>query len=229
MRAARGPGSPVSALIVFDLDGTLVDSLGDLTDSANELLVRHGARPLDDDAVAGMIGDGVASLVRRVLAARAIEAQPIDAVDEFLAIYDRRLLDRTRPYEGIPEALDALRRRAALAVLTNKPAAATGRILEGLGLRPSFQWVIGGDSRHGRKPGPGGLQAIMGAAGSGPDTTVLVGDSAVDVETARAAATRVCIARYGFGFRTRPPEALRGDELFIDSPDDLPRVLGVVG
>ena len=213
-------------LIVFDLDGTLVDSLGDLTDSANELLVRHGAPPLDDGAVAGMIGDGVARLVRRVLAARGVESPPRDAVDEFLAIYDRRLLDRTRPYEGIPEALEELRRRAALAVLTNKPAAATERILDGLGLRPSFQWVIGGDSPHGRKPSAGGLRAIMSAAGSRPHATVLVGDSAVDVETARAAATRVCIARYGFGFRTRPPETLRGDELFVDSPDDLPRVLG---
>ena len=213
-------------LIVFDLDGTLIDSLGDLTDSASELLVRHGAPPLSDAEVAGMIGEGVGKLVRRVLAARSLDLEPRQAVGEFLSIYDRRLLDRTRPYDGIPEALDALGRSAALAVLTNKPAAAAERILDGLQLRAPFRWVIGGDGPHGRKPGPGGLHAIMRAAGCAAAETVLVGDSAIDVETARAAGTRVCIARYGFGFRTRPPETLRGDELFVDRPGDLPAVLG---
>jgi len=213
-------------LIVFDLDGTLVDSLGDLTDSANELLARHGARPLDDAEVAGMIGEGVGRLVRRVLAVRRVELEPRQAVDEFLAIYDGRLLDRTRPYDGIPEALAALGHGAPLAVLTNKPAAAAERILDGLRLRACFQWVMGGDGPNGRKPEPHGLLAIMRAAGRGAEETVLVGDSAVDVDTARAAGTRVCIARYGFGFHTRPPETLRGDELFVDRPDELPAVLG---
>lgn len=213
-------------LIVFDLDGTLIDSLGDLTESANDLLVRRGARPLDEAEVAAMIGDGVGRLVRRVLAARRIDVEPREAVGEFLAIYDRRLLEKTRPYDGIPEALDALRGGAALAVLTNKPAGATERILTGLGLRDRFSWIVGGDGPYGRKPSPDGLRAIMAAAGRAPGATVLVGDSAVDVETARAAGTRVCIARYGFGFRTRPPESLRGDELFVDRPEQLPGVLG---
>jgi phosphoglycolate phosphatase len=213
-------------LIVFDLDGTLIDSLGDLTDSANELLARHGARPLADGEVAGMIGDGVGRLVRRVLEARRIDREPRRAVDEFLDIYDRRLLDRTRAYDGIPEALEALRTTARLGVLTNKPGAAAERILQALGLRPPFDWVIGGDGPYGRKPRPDGLQAMMRAAACEPDATVLVGDSAIDVETARAAGARVCLARYGFGFPTRPPETLRGDELFVDRPQDLPAVLG---
>lgn len=212
-------------LIVFDLDGTLVDSLGDLAGSANELLVQHGSRPLGDEDIAGMVGDGVATLVRRVLEARGLDLEPRAAVDEFLAIYDRRLLERTRPYQGIPEALEQLGKKAALAVLTNKHTAAAERILEGLGLRNAFQWVIGGDSPHGRKPAPGGLLAIVNAAGCTPEETVVVGDSAVDVETARAAGTPVCIARYGFGFRTRPPAELRGDELFVDRPEELPSVL----
>ena len=208
-------------LIVFDLDGTLVDSRRDLTDASNDLLAAHGAAPLDEESVGTMVGEGVATLVRRVLAARRLTVPADQALRQFLEIYDRRLLNHTRPYPGIPESLAYLGRHGSLAVLTNKPLAATERILHALGLRERFQWVVGGDGPHGRKPHPEGLRAIMRLAREASDQTVLVGDSRVDLETARNAGSRICLARYGFGFCNCPPEAIRGDELFVDRPDEL--------
>ena len=123
-------------LFVFDLDGTLVDSLRDLASSANALLAQCGARPLAEDEVAAMVGEGAATLVARAFAAVAL-TPPADALARFLAIYDTRLLDHTRAYDGMPAVLEALGARASLAVLTNKPRAATVRILNGLQPRRS--------------------------------------------------------------------------------------------
>jgi phosphoglycolate phosphatase len=212
-------------LLVFDLDGTLVDSSRDLADSANALLVSYGAVPLDAPSVIRMVGEGAAVLVARLMAARGVQADPAEALARFLAIYDERLLAHTRPYDGIPEALLELRRWARLAVLTNKPGAATARILDGLGLRPAFEWVIGGDTPIGRKPDPAGLLLLVREAGGEASSTALIGDSLVDLRTAQNAGTRVCLTRYGFGFTSCTPDAFRGDELFVDAPSDLPRVL----
>lgn len=212
-------------LIAFDLDGTLVDSLRDLTDAANDLLARYGAPPLDEWTVGGMVGEGAGVLVRRVLAARALTPPEGEALAAFLAVYDDRLVRHTRPYDGIPEALQQLGRSAVLAVLTNKPSEASERILTALDLRRHFERVIGGDTPLGRKPQPQGLVALMKWAGVPADRSVLVGDSAVDVQTARNAGTRMCVARYGFGFRNCPPELLNSDDLLVDSPKDLTAVL----
>jgi phosphoglycolate phosphatase len=144
-------------------------------------------------------------------------------------LYDRRLVNHTRPYDGIPEALVQLRQHGSLAVLTNKPLAATERILEALALRDHFQCVVGGDGPHGRKPEPAGLRAIMTSARETRDQTVLVGDSLIDLETARNAGTRICLTRYGFGFCNCPPSALRGDELFVDRPEELVTRLAPLG
>jgi phosphoglycolate phosphatase len=119
--------------------------------------------------------------------------------------------------------LDALRPRRALAVLTNKPQRPTERILEGLGIASCFTHVVGGDSAHGRKPDPAGLKHLMSITGVKADDTMMVGDSAIDLRTARAAGTRVCLARYGFGFATAARE-LTGDELIAESPADVVRV-----
>jgi phosphoglycolate phosphatase len=212
-------------LLVFDLDGTLVDSSRDLADSANALLASYGAAPLDESSVIRMVGEGAAVLVARLITARGIEADPAQALARFLGFYDERLLAHTRPYAGIPEALDDLRRWARLAVLTNKPAAATARILDGLGLRPAFEWVIGGDAAVGRKPDPAGLRWLVGQAGADADPTVMIGDSVVDLRTAQHAGTYVCLTRYGFGFASCPPDVFRGDELFVDAASELPAVL----
>jgi phosphoglycolate phosphatase len=213
-------------LIVCDLDGTLVDSGRDLAASGNALLASYGAPPLEDTAVVGMVGEGAATLVARLLTARRVAAEPAEALARFLTLYDARLLDHTRPYPGIREALTTLASMAVrLAVLTNKPAGATERILAGLELRRFFEWVVGGDTPHGRKPAPAGLRWLMAAAGASPAATLMVGDSAIDLETARNAGTHVCLARYGFGFAGCRPETFAGTELFVDAPDEIPRIV----
>ncbi len=214
------------SLIVFDLDGTLVDSSRDIAESANRLLVAYGARPLDQHAIGRMVGDGAPTLVARVFAAAGVP-QPPDALDRFLTIYDGRLLTHTRPYAGIPDVLAELETRASLAVLTNKPIDATRRILEGLDLARYFpaEAVIGGDGRFPRKPDPAGLKHLAARVGASAEDTVLVGDSAIDWHTARNAATRICLARYGFGFEGVPIGELGPEAWVVDEPAELVRRL----
>ena len=159
-------------LIVFDLDGTLVDSREDIADSANATLVSYGAPPLSEDAIGRMVGDGAPTLIARAFAAAASRA-PADALDRFLSIYDARLLNHTRPYAGIPELLAELASRSTLAVLTNKPLAAARRILAGLDLSRHFEpdRVVGGDGPFPRKPDPRGLAHLMALAGAKADAT----------------------------------------------------------
>jgi phosphoglycolate phosphatase len=208
------------ALFVFDLDGTLVDSLRDITDSANALLISCGVAPIAEEEIGRMVGDGAASLIARAFKASGT-VRPPDALERYLALYDERLLNHTRPYDGMPEVLEALGRRAALAVLTNKPIASTRRILDGLDLARHFQpdAVLGGDGPFPRKPDPAAL--IHLAAGATAASTLMVGDSDVDWRTARAAGTRVCLARYGFGFRSVPLRELAPDDLLIAAPSEL--------
>jgi len=207
------------SLYVFDLDGTLVDSRRDLAESANELLRVSGAWPLPEEDIGRMVGDGAAVLVARMFAASGI-AQPPDALARFLAIYDGRLLNHTRPYSGIRETLDRLIERAPLAVLTNKPIAATRRILAGLQLNGYFDasFVIGGDGPFPRKPDPSALRHLAAIAATTVASTLLIGDSLIDWRTARQAGTAICLARYGFGFGGIPRDALSPDDCIVDDP-----------
>ena len=209
-------------LVVFDLDGTLVDSRRDLADSANDTLVACGGSPLSEETIGGMVGDGAPILVARAFAAAGVE-KPDDALDRFLSAYNRRLLNHTRPYPGIPRVLDQLESRVALGVLTNKPIDPTRRILEGLDLARHFvpERVIGGDGPFPRKPDPSGLRHLMDDLGVVGQATVLVGDSMNDWKTARSAAVQVCLARYGFGWESVPTEQLGADAWFVDSPEQL--------
>jgi phosphoglycolate phosphatase len=135
-----------------------------------------------------------------------------------------RLLNHTVPYDGIPAAVRAASRDARLAVLTNKPAHATDRILEGLRLRTLFDDVIAGDGEWPRKPDPSSLQELMARAGATAQRTLVVGDSAIDHETARRADARCCLATYGFGYVTFPAERLTGSEWIVRTPAELLRV-----
>ena len=211
-------------LIAFDLDGTLIDSCRDLAESANELVTELGGAPLEEDAVAGMVGGGAALLVRRALDASGLEHPPT-AVTRFLEIYDRRLLNHTRVYEGISDVLRLAARHARLTVLTNKPLAPSERLLEALDLRGFFADVIGGDGPHARKPDPGGLLAMMAAADVTGERTLLVGDSAVDHETAQRAASHSCIVSYGFGFRRFPREKLTPTDWLVHDAAGLAEVI----
>src|SRR5690242_7865492 len=171
-----------------------------------------------------MVGDGAAVLVRRALTAAGLADDPGTALARFLELYDERLLVTTRLYDGMPDVLDALRDEAPFAILTNKPARPTERILDGLGVSDRFRWVLGGDGAFPRKPDPSALRHLMTLAGSTPSDTIMVGDSAIDAATARAAGTRVCLARFGFGFRPERMD-LRGDEVIVDRPRDLAHAL----
>jgi len=214
----------VRRLIAFDLDGTLVDSRRDLAQSANQLIVELGGPELPEDVIGRMVGEGAAVLVDRALVAAQVGHQT-GALARFLEIYDERLLNHTQVYEGVVDAVHVARRHARVAVLTNKPAGPTERILIGLGLRGLFDEVIGGDGPFPRKPDPTALLALMDRAGATSDNTLLVGDSRIDHETARKAATRCCLAAYGFGYETFPLNQLNGQEWIAADPIELAAIV----
>jgi phosphoglycolate phosphatase len=209
-------------LIAFDLDGTLVDSRLDLAASANELLALHGARPLPVETVVAMVGEGARVLVGRVIDAAGVQVDLDAALTHFLTIYDRRLVEQTEVYPGVLDALARLQTRATLAILTNKPQHHTDRLLHLLGLGSFFETVVGGDTPFGRKPDPAGLRHVMARVGVSREATTLVGDSVVDLETARRAGVQFCAATYGFGTIGGPAGA--GD-LVVERPQELEAVL----
>jgi phosphoglycolate phosphatase len=204
-------------LLVFDLDGTLIDSAQDLCNSVNETLKAFNHRPLPDPAIASFVGNGAPMLMRRSLAL-ASNLRP-EEVEEgllatsyqfFLQYYREHKLDFTYAYEGVLEALTALKelheaqlgRALTLAVLTNKPVRPARGICEGLGLAGYFAEIYGGDSFAAKKPDPTGLRRLMEDAGAEPEETAMIGDSHVDVLTARNAGTWAVGCRFGFGPQT---------------------------
>ena len=212
-------------IIAFDLDGTLIDSARDLGEAASEMVQGFGAPPLTVAQVVNMVGEGAPILVRRALAQSGLDADTPGALDRFLRIYDRRLMDHTVAYPGIPEELARAIGRGPLAVLTNKPLGPAIGLLEALGLRGFFTRIIGGDGEYGRKPDPAGLNALQ--ALSPGDQIVLIGDSPADAQVAVAAACPFVFARYGFGavkFAAAPP----GTRLVVDHPRELTAVLDLI-
>jgi phosphoglycolate phosphatase len=205
--------------LAFDLDGTLIDSVGDLANSASELVVGLGGRPLAVDEVTRMVGEGAGLLVKRALAAGGLDPETPGALSRFLEIYDRRMLETTVEYNGVTDILLLASRRARLSVLTNKPRQPSLRILDALGLTSFFDRIIGGDGPFPRKPAPDGLRSLVPDAAHG----ALVGDSPIDWETAQAAGWPFVWARYGFGaerFETPPTTPY-----VLARPSDLAAVL----
>jgi phosphoglycolate phosphatase len=216
-------------LLVFDLDGTLIDSAQDLCNSVNATLAHFGRTPLPDEVIATYIGNGALMLVRRAF---GIDdgAEPGDkflaqAHRFFLDYYREHKLDYTYAYEGVLEALDALRLvhdqlespARVMAVLTNKPVRPAQAICEALGLAPYFLNIYGGNSFNTKKPDPEGLFALMNEAKATPGETVMIGDSQVDVLTARNAGAW-CIG-CTFGLAPGSLEVIPPDVL-VDSPAD---------
>ncbi len=207
-------------LIAFDLDGTLVDSSGDLATAVNRTLPRvlPGTTTLPVEVVRGYIGEGATVLLRRCLdhLGRADVAAD-DVLPAFLEAYRGCLLDTTRPYPGVVEALRDLALvddAPALCVLTNKPGDLSRALLDGLGLGATFARVLGSGDGLPRKPDPAGLRALMLSAGADASTTVLVGDSRVDVQTGRAAGVFTVGVDYGLdldGLRAARPDLLLHD------------------
>ncbi|HEX9670766.1 MAG TPA: HAD-IA family hydrolase [Thermoanaerobaculia bacterium] len=189
---------PPPAALVFDLDGTLIDSRRDLATAVNRTRVELGLAPLAVAEIVGMVGEGARRLVEKALGAEV----PPDRFDEvfrrYLEHYRAVLLDTTRAYDGMPEALARLAVRYPLAVLTNKPEDLSRAVLGGLGLLEHFAEVLGGDSLPSRKPDPAGLLHLAGRLGAAPNNILLVGDSEIDAATARAAGCRFALVTWGF-------------------------------
>jgi phosphoglycolate phosphatase len=214
----------VHRLIAFDLDGTIVDSRRDLADSANELITELGGTALPEEDIGRMVGEGAAVLIRRALRAAGV-TEVRHALARFLEIYDSRLLNHTRVYDGVADVVRFARSLGHVAVLTNKPKAPSERILEGLGIRDLFAAVVGGDGPLGRKPDPAALNALMRDFGATANTTVLIGDSAIDHETAIRAGVHGCLVSFGFGFQNFPQKRLRAGDWIATDASQLRAIL----
>jgi len=193
--------SSVRALI-FDLDGTLIDSRRDLIGSVSATLREMGREELHEDTLSGYIGHGALQLVGRALGSGATEDECQRALKFFLAYYEDHKLDSTCAYPGVPEALEHLA-AFPMAILTNKPVRVSMRILKELGLAKYFRTVYGGNSFETKKPDPFGARTILREFGAAPAEAILIGDSEVDVQTARNAGTLAASVNYGFGTHDR--------------------------
>lgn len=199
-------------LLIFDLDGTLVDSKQDLANAVNAARAHMGLPPLDLQLIGSYVGNGAPVLMRRAMGPEAPESDVVQALEYFYTYYRAHMLDHTYLYPGVRSALDRLRADGVLmAVLTNKPVRFSQGIIDGLGLHDHFFRVYGGNSFEQKKPDPVGVHKLLEEAGALPPEAMMVGDSAVDVRTARNAGIRACGVTYGFqpeGFESDPPDIL---------------------
>jgi phosphoglycolate phosphatase len=193
--------SSVRALI-FDLDGTLIDSKQDLIHSVNAMLRELGRGELPAETISGYIGHGAPQLVARAMGNGSTEEQRQQALQFFLSYYEEHKMDTTCAYPGVPETLEKLA-TMPMAVLTNKPVRISVRILEAMGLSKYFQAIYGGNSFQTKKPDPLGATTILRELSAEPQEALLVGDSEVDVQTARNAGTFAAAVNYGFGVHDR--------------------------
>jgi phosphoglycolate phosphatase len=213
-------------IVVFDLDGTLVDTAPDLIDTLNLILRRHDYPAVAFEEARGMVGAGVKVLLQRGLASKHI-VPPADEIDrlfeEYLEHYAAHVADRSRPFPGLIEALDALEAEGfILAVCTNKLEWLSVLLLDKLGLSPRFKAVVGQDTFGMRKPDPAVLRLTIERAGGDPARAVMVGDSMTDVSTAKAAS--IPVVAVDFGYTDRPVTEL-GPDRVISHFDALPEAV----
>jgi phosphoglycolate phosphatase len=215
-------------LLIFDLDGTLVDSRLDLANSINAMLRHFGKHELPNEVIASYIGDGAPMLVRRSLGDPDDESYVQSALEFFMLYYREHKLDNTYVYEGVVQSLETIRARynggpLKMAVLSNKPVGPSRAIVEALGLGQYFFQVYGGNSFHTKKPDPAGVEALLREASAEPSESVIIGDSDVDVVTARNSGIYSIGVKYGLVPHTleeAPPDVL------VDEPIEVGRVFG---
>lgn len=217
---------PRPAALVFDLDGTLIDSRRDIATAVNRTRDGYGLAPLTLDQVVGMVGEGA-----RVLLEKALPELPAGGIDEALPVYLEHYrdvsLDTTLPYEGIEEMLEQLEAAYPLALLSNKSESLSRHVLDHLGLAGRFRVILGGDSLPTRKPDPEGLRRAAELLGVEPEKAMLIGDSRVDAETASNAGSLFGLVEWGFP-RTPGSEELKAD-LRAASPKELGEALLALG
>jgi len=207
--------------LVFDLDGTLIDSKIDLANAVNATLSYMGRHELAHDDIFALVGNGAPTLVRRALGAGTTDAEAEKGLEFFLKYYRAHMLDNTVLYGGVRECLNSLR-GWKLSVLTNKPVRFSQAILDGLGVAPFFAFVYGGNSFERKKPDPMGLLQLLRDFDVQADETMVVGDSEVDVQTARNAGAWVCGVTYGLGSERLPNS---NPDILLDNLADLPKFL----
>ena len=214
-------------LVIFDLDGTLIDSRLDLVHSVNAAL-RHIQRPeLPEDVIASYVGDGAPILIQRALGGEQVdEALVRKGLEFFLHYYREHKLDHTTVYAGIREALSSIQganngSQRKMAVLTNKPVNPSRAIVEALGMNGYFQQVYGGNSFATKKPDPEGALKLVSETGVQPHQAAIVGDSHVDIRTGRNAGLWTVAVTYGFAPHTLEVEA---PDIEVDTPEELSRV-----
>lgn len=199
-------------LVIFDLDGTLINSQLDLAHSVNAARRQLGLDPLQLSVIATYVGHGAPILLKKAMGAEATETEIAQALEFFLEHYREHALDNTRLYPGVKESLDRLCSAGKrLSILTNKPVAVSRMIVEGLSVARLFFQIYGGNSFPSKKPDPLGVQTLIREAGVSRERTIMVGDSEVDVQTARNSGVRVCGVTYGFApesFERTPPDLL---------------------
>jgi len=211
-------------LVIWDLDGTLIDSKADLVASVNAARGEMGLGPLTPEIVATYVGNGAPVLIRRALGPEAPQADVDRALDYFIRFYNEHCLDETRLYPGVAETLDAIHESGGrLAVLTNKPVRISNRIVDGLGLSNLFFRVYGGNSFAEKKPHPSGILHLMSESGVSKERTLMVGDSHVDIETAKNAKCKSCGVTWGF-----QPESLKlvPPDYLVSSASEIIRLTG---
>jgi len=205
--------------LIFDLDGTLIDSERDLVDATNAMLRELGRPELPPATISSYIGHGAAKLCASALGPGATTDQQVEALQIFLRHYEAHKLDYTRAYPGVLEALKGFSQaNIPMAVLTNKPAQMSVQILEGLGIAQYFLVVYGGDSFAAKKPDPAGVHKILEEFKVSPPNTLFIGDSEVDVQTARNAGTIAVTVNHGFGQHDR---AAHPADLYVDQLSEL--------
>jgi phosphoglycolate phosphatase len=195
-------------LLIFDLDGTLVDSQKDLTSSVNYVRLQFGLPQLSESQVAAFIGDGALMLVRRALEGTASEDNVQAALQLFLSYYREHMLDQSDLYPGVRSTLERLQ-DCTMAVLTNKPVRFSTLMLDGLGILDRFAVVYGGNSFERKKPDPIGILRILADTDSLREKTWMIGDSATDVLTGRNAGVTTCGVTWGYAadtFEHTPPD-----------------------
>lgn len=215
------PNFPPIRALIFDLDGTLIDSKRDLVFSVNVMLREMGRAELKEETISGYIGQGAPQLVGRALGEGTTEEEHRRALQFFLGYYEEHKMDTTRAYPGVAEALEELA-ELPMAILTNKPARISVRILNELGLKRYFRAIYGGNSFETKKPDPLGANTILREFGTAPQEALLIGDSEVDVQTARNAGTLAATVNYGFGVHDR---AAHPADIYLNRLTDLVSLL----
>lgn len=209
----------MSPLLIFDLDGTIIDSRLDLVHAVNSTRANAALDPLEDELIYSYVGEGAPVLVKRAMGTGATDAEVASALEFFLDYYRHHALDYTVLYPGVRESMERLHEAGAiLAILTNKPVRISERIMDGLGLAPLLFRIYGGNSFEFKKPHPVGIDTLRAEAGAEQDATWMIGDSHVDIRTAKNAGVRSCGVTWGF-----QPETLSDPkpDVLVDRMEDF--------